>query len=290
MKALIIGSGGQDGYFMRQLLAKKQVDTRCISRRNGDLIGDVGDYEFIKGQISDFQPDFIFHFAADSTTRHDALFSNHNSISTGTLNILESVRLFCPNSRIFLSGSALQFLNNGEPINERTPFDASSAYSVARIQSVYAARYFREKFGLKIFIGYFFNHDSHLRSERHVNQKIVQAVKRIASGRDEKIELNDILVKKEFSYAGDIVKGVWTLINQDYIFEAVIGSGKAYSIQEWVEYCFSKIGKSWQDYVIQKKNVLPEYKILVSDPKLINTLGWTNEIDFYSLADLMLSD
>ena len=268
----------------------KHVETRCISRHSGDVIGDVSDYGFIKGQIIEFQPDFIFHFAADSTTNHDSLFSNHSSISTGTLNILESVRLYCPNSRIFLSGSALQFLNTGVPINENTPFDASSAYAVARIQSVYAARYFRSKFDLKIYVGYFFNHDSQFRSERHVNQKIVQAVKRIARGSDEKIELNDISVKKEFSFAEDIIKGVWTLINQDYVFEVVIGSGQAYSIQEWVEYCFSKIGKRWQNHVIQAKDIKSEYKVLVSDPKLINSLGWKNMIDFYSLADLMLND
>jgi GDPmannose 4,6-dehydratase len=182
----------------------------------------------------------------------------------------------------------MQFKNEGLPIDEQTPFEASSPYSVARIQSVYAGRYYRSAFGLKVYAGYFFNHDSPLRSEKHVNQKIVSSVKRIANGSTEKLELGNIDVRKEFNYAGDVVEAVWTLINQDTVFEAVIGSGDAHSIQEWVEYCFKKINRNWEDYVIIDHDFTPDYKILVSNPELIRSIGWKPKVDFYMLADIMM--
>ena len=94
---------------------------------------------------------------------------------------------------------------------------------------------------IKIYIGYFFNHDSPLRSEQHVNQKIVRAVQRIANGSNESLQLGNIDVKKEFSFAGDVVEAIWLLVNQDQVYEKIIGIGKAYSIREWIEYSFKKI-------------------------------------------------
>ena len=289
MKALIFGISGQDGYYLSELLQTINIKVLGVSRSQGDWIkGDVADFAFVEALIKTHQPNYIFHFAANSTTRHSALFDNHKAISTGTLNILECVRLHCPASKVFLSGSAMQFKNEGLPIDEQTPFEASSPYSIARIQSVYAGRYYRSAFGLKVYVGYFFNHDSSLRSERHVNQKIVCSVKRIANGSTEKLEFGNIDVKKEFNYAGDVVEAVWTLINQDTVFEAIIGSGDAHSIQEWVEYCFKKINRNWEDYVMINHDFIPDYKILVSNPELIRSIGWQPKVDFYKLADIMM--
>jgi GDPmannose 4,6-dehydratase len=184
----------------------------------------------------------------------------------------------------------MQFRNDGIPIDENSPFEANSPYSVARIHSVYAGRYYRNAFGIKVYIGYFFNHDSPLRTDRHVNMKIVLAAKRIARGEKEKLVLGNIDVKKEFNYAGDIVNAIWMLINQNTIFEAVIGSGKIYSIREWLEYCFTRINRDWKDYVVIKEDFIPEYEILVSNPALIKSIGWNPEVSFYQLADLMMED
>ena len=288
MNALIFGINGQDGYYLNHLLTHKQIEVIGVSRTGPFINGSVADFKFVETQIKLHTPDYIFHFAANSTTRHFTLFENHETISTGTLNILEAVRLYSPASRVFLCGSAMQFKNEGFPIHEQTPFEATSPYSVARIQSVYAGRYYRNKFGLKIYTGYFFNHDSPLRNEHHVNQKIVKAVQRIEIGSNELLELGNIDVRKEFNFAGDVVEGVWTLINQDYIFEAVIGSGKSYSIKEWVVACFDSIGKNWKDFVVIKENFLPEYQVLVSNPKLINSLGWHGSVDFHKLLNLMM--
>jgi GDPmannose 4,6-dehydratase len=289
MKALIFGITGQDGYYLSSLLNSEKVNVIGVSHSDQTWIsGDVAEYSFVESLVQTHQPDYIFHFAANSTTRHSAAFENHQAISTGSLNILESVKLHCPKARVFLSGSAMQFENRGAPIDENTPFEASSSYSVSRIQSVYAGRYYRRAFGLSVYVGYFFNHDSPLRTERHVNKKITAAARRIANGSAETLELGNIDVRKEFNFAGDIVDAVWMLVNQNEVFEAVVGSGQPYSIREWLEYCFKKINADWQEHVVLKHDFLPEYQLLVSNPQLIRSIGWKPKVDFCQLAGMMM--
>ena len=288
MRAIIFGANGQDGFYLNELLQKEGIAVEKVSRSGNNIIGDVSDFSFVESIIKSTKPDYIFHLAANSTTRHDVLFENHQSISTGTFNILEAVKLHSPSSKVFLSGSAVQFENNGTPIDESTPFAPLSPYAVSRIQSVYAGRYYRNSFGIEVYVGYFFNHDSPLRTERHVNQKIAYVAKRIAQGKDEKFEIGNIDVKKEFNYAGDTVAAVWTLVNQSNIFETVIGTGIAYSIKDWLDCCFGKVGKDWREYVMINKNFKPEYEVLVSNPSLIKSLGWVPKVDISQLADMML--
>lgn len=288
MKALIFGINGQDGVYINELLAQNGILAIGVSRSVGNWIrGDVSDCNFVREIISTNRPDFIFHLAANSSTRHDVVFENHETISTGTLNILEAVYRFSPGTKVFLAGSGLQFVNKGIPISEKDPFDATSPYAVARIQSVYAARYYRS-LGLRVYIGYFFNHDSPYRSERHVNQKIVQAVKRIKAGSSEQLELFDVSVRKEFTFAGDVAEAIFTLVKNDAIYEAVIGSGKAYSIEEWLDICFSYFKMDWRDKVKDSAPLKKEYDILVSDPSTIFELGWRPKMGISDLAKLMI--
>ena len=288
MRAIIFGANGQDGVLLGELLKEKNIEVLGVSRSTGSCRGDVADYLFVEALCKKHKPDYIFHFAANSSTRHEALFDNHQAISTGTLNILESARLHCPNAKIYLSASAMQFKNIGEPIDEQTQFEASSPYSIARIQSVYAGRYYRATFSMAVYCGYLFNHDSPLRSERHVNQKVVSAVKRIANGSNEKLELGNIDVKKEFNYAGDVVDAIWMLVNQNSIFEVAIGCGEVHSIREWLEYCFKKINRNWEAFVIINPNYRAEYEILISNPTLLLSLAWKPKVGFHQLADMML--
>jgi len=287
--AIIFGANGQDGNYLYTLLSKYLINVICTSRTHGTIIGNVTDLTFVENLIKNTKPDFIFHFAANSTTSHSVIFENHSSISTGTLNILESAYKFSPHSKIFISGSAVQFYNSSKPIDEQTPFRASSAYSAERIYSVYLARYYREKFNLKCYIGYLFNHDSPYRTEKHINQKIIKTALRIYNGSKEKLIIGDTSVKKEFNFAGDIVLAIWKFINQDDQFEMVIGSGKAYSIQNWIEYCFEKNGLNWLNHTIIDKKFVSDYKILVSNPSLLLKIGWEPKLNFFELADLMLS-
>src|SRR5436190_6110142 len=284
MKAIIFGANGQDGFYLTQLLKNQNVEAIGVSRTGGGLIGDVSDQPFVEDLVRTEKPEFIFHFAANSTMRHDVLFENHASISTGTLNILEAVRLHSPNSKVFLSGSAMQFQNDGAPIDENTPFAALNPYAVSRIQSVYAGRYFRS-LGLQVYVGYFFNHDSPRRTPRHVNKLIANAAKR-----GEKIAIGDWTVRKEFTFAGETVAAVWTLVKQADVFEAVIGSGRVHSIEEWIEACYSTVGKDWRQYVSQRENYTAEYRVLVSNPALIKSLGWEPRTSIDELARMMIDE
>jgi GDPmannose 4,6-dehydratase len=289
MKAVIFGANGQDSFYLRPLLESHNIETIGVARSGEGVIGDVSDLQFVEKIIKKEQPNYIFHLAANSTMRHEALFDNHAAISTGTINILEAVYRHSKQSKVFLSGSAMQFENRGTPIDEHTQFAPLNAYAVSRIHSVYAGRYYRS-LGIKVYVGYFFNHDSPRRTERHVNQEIVLAVKRIASGSNEKLAVGDRTVKKEFNFAGDIMEAVWCLVNQDTVFEAVLGSGKAYSIEDWISLCFGVVNLDWRDYVTAKENFRSEYRILVSDPKLIKSLGWQPKMDIKELAELMMEE
>jgi GDPmannose 4,6-dehydratase len=288
MKAIIFGANGQDGFYLTQLLKNEAVDVVGVSRSGDFLKTDIANFEEVSVLIKNEQPDFIFHLAANSTTSHLALFENHKTIATGTLNILEAVKLFSAHTKVFISGSGLQFVNEGKPIKETDAFAANDAYSISRIQSVYAARYFRS-IGVKTYVGYFFNHDSPLRSERHVTKKISETAIRIGAGSNEKLEIGDMSVVKEWSFAGDIVKGIWLLVNQDKIFEANISSGVGYSIEEWIKECFTLIGKNYKEHVVINSNFVPAYNTLVSDNTLIKSLGYKAEIDFAKLSRMMMN-
>jgi GDPmannose 4,6-dehydratase len=287
MKAIIFGANGQDGFYLSELLAKKGLEIIGVRRSGNFLKTDIASFTEVSDLIKVHQPDFIFHLAANSTTNHKALFENHETISTGTFNILEAVRLHSPHTKVFISGSGLQFENKNNPIKESDLFEARDAYSVSRIQSVYAARYFRS-LGIKTYVGYFFNHDSPRRSERHMAQKIAATAVRVASGIEDKIEIGDMSVVKEWTYAGDIVEGIWVLVNQDTIFEANISSGLGYSILDWIKVCFKLIGKDYKHYIYQNNNYKAEYQQLVSNPSLINSLGFQPKVSFEALAKMMI--
>lgn len=287
MNALIFGVTGQDGYYLTELCKKNNVEPVGVSR-SGPVKADIADLAAVEQLIKAYNPAYIFHMAAKSTTQYEALFENHQTIATGTLNILHCVKAFAPDAKVFIAGSGIQFRNTGKPVSESDPFEASNPYSIARIQSVYSARYYRT-LGIKVYTGYLFHHDSPFRKSNHVSQLVAQAAKRIQAGSTEKIELGSLTTEKEWTFAGDTVEGIWTLIQQDKIFEAVIGSGEAFSIQQWVEHCFKIINKDWRDYVQLKKDFTPEYERLVSNPQTIKLLGWHPKINLAELAKMMIS-
>lgn len=284
MNAIIFGANGQDGFYLTQLLEAKNYTVHQAGRNYGP---GLHDFKTLCDFFAAEKPDLVFHLAANSTTSHNALFENHETISTGTINILEAVKNFSPASKVFISGSGLQFVNNNKPISESDAFEARDAYSVSRIHSVYAARYYR-RLGVKVYVGYFFNHDSPRRSERHMAKKISTFAKMIAEGSGRKLEIGDINTVKEWTFAGDIVEGIYTLVQQDEVYEANISSGLGYSIKDWLDMCFKITGKSWEEHVILKNDFVAEYRSLVSDPSLIFSLGWKPETTFEQLAQMMV--
>jgi GDPmannose 4,6-dehydratase len=288
MKAIIFGANGQDGYYLSELCRAKGIEPIGVSRSGNWIRGDVSCYEQVEQLIKTYLPTYVFHIAANSTTQHAALFENHETISTGTLNILEAVKSHCPTAKVFITGSGVQFVNTGSPISETDQFEANSPYSVARIQSVYAARYYRS-LGIAAYVGCLFHHESPRRKPRHVSQRIALAARRIAEGSREIIELGDISVEKEWTFAGDVAKGIFTLVEQEQVFEAVIGSGVGYSIKDWLEQCFGIVGKDWTTHVQLREGFAAEYKRLVSNPKTIRSLGWSPTIELPELAAMMIS-
>lgn len=288
MPIIIFGDNSQDGYYLKKMYLTTPDEVIGVSRSGNEVKGSVADETFVKHLVKTHLPSAIYHFAANSTTRHEALFENYATISTGTLNILEAVKKHSPSSKVFITGSGLQFKNSGQPISEHDDFEALNPYAVARIQSVYAARYYRT-LGIRAYVGYLFHHESPLRKEHHVSKMIAMAVQRIANGSDETIEIGDMNVQKEWTFAGDVVRGILTMVEQDDIFEATIGSGVAYTIQDWIEQCFMVIGKNWRDYVRKKEGFSAEYSRLVSDPSTINSLGWKPGVTFNALAQMMVT-
>ena len=289
MKALVFGANGQDGPYLCEALRRRGVEAVGVSRSGPWTRGDVANREEVDAAVRSARPDYIFQLAASSTTRHEALFDNHASISTGALNVMESARLHAPAARVFIPGSALQFRNVGQPIDEEAPFEASSPYAVARIQSVYAARYFRS-LGLRTYVGYLFHHDSPRRGPRHVAQLIAAAARRIGSGSQEVLELANTTVVKEWTFAGDVVRAMLALVEQDDMTEAVIGSGEGHAIADWLERCFSAVGRDWRDHVRAAPGGRSEYPRLVSLPARLASLGWKPQVSFDRLAAMMMEE
>ncbi len=288
MTALIFGANGQDGLYLGQLLKQLGVPSVGVHRNGeGPTRGDVSDFATVDGLIRSIRPSQIYHLAATSTTHHSALFANHAAISTGTLNILESVKESGVPTKVFIAGSGVQFQNEGQPISEASPFCASSAYAVARIQSVHAARYFRT-LGVPAYVGYLFHHESPERKDHHVAKMIATAARRIADGSAERLRIGHLSVRKEWTFAGDVVRAMATLVAQDEVFEATIGSGQAHSIADWLECCFQLIGRDWREHVDVESDFIPEYRCLVSDPTTIRRLGWSPLVDFEKLAQMMV--
>jgi GDPmannose 4,6-dehydratase len=287
MRAIVFGANGQDGYYLDALLHEQGVETIGVSRSGPWSRGDVGDFATVEALVREHKPDLIFHLAARSTTRHEALFENHQAISTGTINILEAAYRHRRQARVFIAGSGVQFRNTGEPIDEETPFEPSSTYAVARIHSVYAARYYRS-LGLPTFVGYLFHHESPKRPPAHLSRQIALAAQRIANGSIERLAIGDVSVIKEWNFAGDIASAILTLVRQDVVSEAVIGSGEGHSVEEWLNLCFTLAGKSWREHVDITPGFKPEYPVLVSRPKRMRSLGWAPRVGFDLLAKLMM--
>lgn len=288
-KAIIFGAAGQDGFYLDALLKKEGIEVIGVSRSGDFLRTDIGDAGEVINLIKKAKPAYIFHLAANSTTRHDALFENHGTIATGTLNILEAVKDFSRGTKVFISGSGLQFVNEERPIKETDAFAANDAYSVSRIQSVYAARYFRT-LGIRAYVGYFFNHDSPLRSERHMAKKISAAAQRASNGSEEKLEIGDLTAIKEWAFAGDIVKALWAFVNSEEVFEICLANGEGHSIKEWADLCFGLAGLNADDYIVHVPGFISPYKSLVADNSLLKkSLGYVPEVSFHELAAMMMN-
>jgi hypothetical protein len=137
MKAIIFGAGSQDCFYLSEILKAKNINVLEISRSSKVIKGNVSDSQFVSQILKSIKPNYIFHLAANSSTKHEYLFENHETICTGTLNILESTKLFCPDAKVYIAGRGMQFLNNGQPIKEKT----KSVLKLIRSQNILPTTY-----------------------------------------------------------------------------------------------------------------------------------------------------
>ena len=289
MTALIFGSTGQDGRYLRKHLAAKGVNVFGVSRSGDDACIDVNDAGAVRKVIREVRPDYLFHLAATSSTAREHLWANHASISTGTLAILDAVEYEAPNARVLLAGSGLQFVNEGQPIHEECPLDHSSPYTVARNHSLFAARYFRQR-GLKVCFAWLFHHDSPERSNQHLNMKIAEAAARHAEGVRDKLLIGDLTAEKEFGFAGDIIEALTMLVQQDSLPECVVGTGAGHTVLEWVQACYGHVGLDWRDFVEPDPHFKNPFRRLVSRPERLFGIGWQPHTSFKDLATLMMDE
>jgi GDPmannose 4,6-dehydratase len=271
------------------LLTKNDIEVIGISRRNKTSFVDITNQKDVEKLIRNEKPNFVFHLAAISALQHNLIFENQKTIVDGTINILEAVKNYSIETKVFISGSGLQFENKGFPIKEDDKFDPKDAYSMSRIHSVYSARFYR-KLGIKVYVGYFYNHDSPLRGENHMTKKIFSLAQRVSKGSSEIMSIGDLGSKKEYGYAKEVVEAVWMFVNQDQVFEVNIGTGVSYSIKDWLEICFGHYNLDWKNSIVSDNNYKSPYKILVSDNNLmINTIGYEFKTNIEELFDLMLN-
>lgn len=281
--AIIFGSSGQDGYYLRNSLVRKNINVSSVSPSSDDVVGSISDYDFVSRLLSELKPDLIFHLAAKSSVSDEYNIENFNSIEAGTFNVLECSRTLNLSSRIFIAGSAFQFRSTNNPIDEKTELNSENFYALARNNSLAMARFYRNRYHLPVYFGYLFNHDSPLRSDEFFCKKIMNLAKNSTKRKNQsKVDLGDLSHKREFSYASDIVNAILALISQDQVHEAVIGSGVAYSLLDWVDGCFKKYDLDFNNFVKYQFN--QSGKILVSSPNLIKSLGWSPR---YSMSDLI---
>lgn len=278
-QAIVTGSNGQDGTFLVELLRHYQIEPVLISRCSGVNLNNPCVMTDLVQQV---RPEYIFHLAASSTVDHVSARPNHNLFADAVFNILEAVKQYVPECRVFLAGSAYQFRNDGNPIKETDPWETRSVYCAARGYSNLLARAYRHM-GLHVYFGYFFHHDSPRRHARHISQRIAMAAR---EGRE--VEIGNMDVVKEWTWAGDAVEAIWSLVNQDAVWEANIGTGIGHSIAEFAQACFAVNGLDYHQYVRPRPGFEPEYSRLTCDPLRILSTGWRPHHDLQYLAEQMV--
>lgn len=295
--ALICGISGQDGAYLAQfLLGKGYVvfgtsrDAQGSSFRNLDTLGIRRQVQCLSMAPEDFRsvlfalqksnPDEIYYLAGQSSVglSFEQPAETMQSITLGTLNILEGYRMMDKKIRLYQAGSSECFGDtHGEPANEHTPFYPMSPYAVAKASAFWLVNNYRDAYGLFACTGILFNHESPLRPERFVTQKIIHAVKRIASGSPEKLKLGSLDIARDWGWAPEYVEAMWLMLQQERPEDFVIATGKTITLEEFVSIAFAQASLDWKDHVIQDPDLFrpTDLKIGRADPsEAFKKLGW----------------
>ena len=295
--ALICGVSGQDGAYLAQLLLQQGYHVHGTARdaqmnafANLHRLGlrdqvqvhsmSLTDFRSVLQVLTHVQPHQIYHLAAQSSVglSFEQPVETLESIAIGTLNLLETIRFLGAQIKFYHAGSSECFGNTAtQPADESTPFRPRSPYAVAKATACWEVANYREAYGLFACSGILFNHDSPLRPERFVTQKIVAAACRIAQGQSERLELGNIQVTRDWGWAPEYVEAMALMLQQDHADDYVIATGESHSLQTFVALTFSYLGLNWQDHVITNPQLLRPTDVVTSlaNPNKAKTqLGW----------------
>lgn len=299
--ALICGVAGQDGAYLSQLLLQKGYRVYGTSRdaqggnfsnlqrlRVRDRVSLLSmapeDFRSVFMAIKATQPDEVYFLAGQSSVglSFEQPTETIQSITMGTLNVLEACRMIDKPIRQYHAGSSECFGDTaGIPASESTPFNPRSPYAIAKASAYWLVNNYREAYGLYACTGLLFNHESPLRSTRFVTQKIIQTVKRIAAGSSEKLTLGRLDISRDWGWAPEYVDAMWRMLQLNEPEDFVIATGVTITLEEFVEYAFKVLDLNWKKHVVQDQSLFRPTDILVScanPTKAKEKLCWTPNI------------
>ena len=308
--ALICGISGQDGSYLSKLLVDKGYDVWGTSRdAQGSSFGNLTrlgirdrvrllsmvpeDFRSVFTALQKSRPDEVYYLAGQSSVglSFEQPAETIQSISLGTLNVLEACRMVERPVRLYHAGSSECFGDTGgAPADETTPFRPRSPYAVAKASAFWLVDNYREAYGLYACTGILFNHESPLRPTRFVTQKIVQAARRIAAGAGEKLYLGRLDIARDWGWAPEYVEAMWTILQQEKPEDFVIATGETHTLEEFVAHAFSVKGLNWRDHVEQRQEFMRPTDILVSraDPsKARRVLAWVADKKMPDVVEAM---
>jgi GDPmannose 4,6-dehydratase len=307
--AFITGITGQDGSYLAELLLDKGYTVVGGVRRASttnywriehllDRIAlkpaDLLDQLSLIRVIEDVKPDEIYNLAAMSfvPASWDQPMLTGEFNSQGVTRVLEAVRHVNPRIRLYQASSSEMYGKVREvPQTELTPFYPRSPYGVSKVYAHYITVNYRESYDLYAVSGILFNHESPRRGLEFVTRKVTDAVARIKLGLAESLSLGNLDAKRDWGFAGDYVRAMWMMLQQDRADDFVIATGESHSVRDLVQIAFGHVGLDWQKYVrLDPKFLRPaEVDHLIGDAsKARATLGWTPDIDFSRLVTMMV--
>ena len=313
--ALITGINGQDGSYLAEFLLDKGYEVWGTVKRNSvsetqssriehlrslDNLhleyADLTDMASLVRILTKVKPDEIYNLAAQSHVRvsFDQPIYTANVTGLGTLNLLEAVRMVSPESKIYQASSSEMFGNNIDSDGfqrETTPMNPVSPYGCAKVFSYNITRNYRNSYGMKIWNGILFNHESPRRGTNFVTNKVVKAAVRIKLRLQDKLHLGNLDATRDWGHAKDYVEAMWLMLQSDKPDDYVCATGISHSVKDLCEYTFGSLGLDYQDFVeIDEKHFRPEelHDLKGDSSKLRNELNWKPKYTFETMLDEMI--
>lgn len=310
MRALICGVSGQDGAYLSKLLLDKGYevigasrDAMAASFGNLKSLGiwdkvittsvTITDSRSMLQMLEKYKPDEIYNLSGQSSVglSFEQPVKTMESIAIGTLNLLEAIKFYGKPIRLYSAGSSECFGDTGAiSANEETPFRPRSPYAIAKVSAHNLVANYREAYGLYACTGILFNHESSLRPERFVTQKIVSTAKRIASGSGEKLEMGNINIQRDWGWAPEYVETMWKMLQLDDPQDFVIATGRTVSLEFFIEQAFQFFGLNYKDYLVVNTNFYRPTDIDIgsANPSKANDLlDWRAKVTIESVIENM---